>query len=212
MTQTVPETQAAPAAGASSTKMTFEQFLEWADEDTYAEWVNGEVIAMSPASDQHQDLSDFLTALLRHYTEAKGTGKVRSAPFVMKTGPDQPGREPDIVYVTRENTGRIKRNYLDGPADLVVEIISPESRARDRGDKYYEYEQGGVPEYWLIDPLRKQAEFYRRGEDGYYHSIPAGEDGIYRSAMLTGFWLKVEWLWQDPLPTLLSVLKEWGLV
>jgi len=94
----------------------------------------------------------------------------------------------------------------------VVEIISPDSRARDRGEKFYEYEQGGVREYWMIDPLRKPAEFYQRGEDGIYRLVPVGDDGIYRSAVLEGLWLKVEWLWQEPLPRLLSVLKEWGLI
>ncbi len=41
-------------------KMTFEEFLEWCDEDTWAEWVDGEVQVVSPASDKHQDIADFL--------------------------------------------------------------------------------------------------------------------------------------------------------
>ena len=106
----------------------------------------------------------------------------------------------------------MKSTYLDGPADLVVEVITPDSRARDRGEKFYEYEQGGVREYWLIDPLRKQAEFYQPGADGIYRLVPVGENSVYCSAVLNGLWLKVDWLWQDPLPPLLSVLKEWRLV
>ena len=70
----------------------------------------------------------------------------------------------------------------------------------------------GVREYWVIDPSRKQAEFYLLGPDGIYASMPVGEDGIFHSEVLDGFWIKVDWLWQDPLPTLMSVLKEWGLV
>jgi len=69
-----------------------------------------------------------------------------------------------------------------------------------------------VREYWLIDPQRKQAEFYRRGQDGFYHLMPVGDDGIYRSVVLEGLWLRVNWLWQEPLPPLLSVLREWKLV
>jgi Uma2 family endonuclease len=101
---------------------------------------------------------------------------------------------------------------MEGPADLVVEIISPESRARDRGEKFYEYEQGGVREYWMLDRQRKQAEFYALGADGIYRLIPSGDDGVFRSVVLPGFWLRVEWLWQDPLPPLMTVLKAWGLV
>ena len=81
----------------------------------------------------------------------------------MKIGPDLPGREPDILFIAREHLDRFRDTYLDGPADLVVEIISRDSRARDRGDKFYEYEQGGVREYWLLDYLRRQAEFYQLG-------------------------------------------------
>jgi Uma2 family endonuclease len=91
-------------------------------------------------------------------------------------------------------------------------VISPESRSRDRGDKYYEYEQAGIREYWLIDPIRKQAEFYRLGSDGIYFAVTIGDDGIFHSDVIADLWLKVDWLWQDPLPTLMSVLKEWGLV
>jgi Uma2 family endonuclease len=203
---------ATAARAAPPGKMTYEEFLAWADEDTWAEWVNGEVIILTPASHQHQDLADFLTALLRHFVEAHQIGVVHSAPFQMKTGPDLPGREPDILFIAREHLDRRKSTYLDGPADLVVEIISPDSRARDRGAKFYEYEQGGVQEYWLLDPLRRQAEFHQRGLDGIYRSVPIGQDGIYRSAVLEGLWLKVEWLWQEPLPPLMSVLREWRLV
>ena len=94
----------------------------------------------------------------------------------------------------------------------MVEIISPDSRARDRGEKFYEYETGRVREFWLLDRPRKQAEFYRLGEEGIYELVPIGEDGIFRSILLNGLWLKVEWLWQEQLPPLMSVLKAWGLV
>jgi Uma2 family endonuclease len=192
--------------------MTYEQFLEWADEDTWAEWVDGEVIMMTPAAEWHQDLSDFLTALLRHYAEARGSGMLRSAPFQMKTGPDLPGREPDVLFVAAANVSRLKDTYLDGPADLVIEVISPDSRARDRGEKFYEYEQGGVREYWLLDPQRRQAEFYALGGDGIYRPILVGEDGIFCSQVMEGLWLREDWLWQSPLPPLMDVLREWGLV
>jgi Uma2 family endonuclease len=201
-----------PERAAPHGKMTYEEFLAWADEDTWAEWVNGEVIILSPASDKHQDLSGFLSALLRHFIETSQLGIVRFAPFQMKTGPDLPGREPDILFVAREHLHRLRDTYLEGPADLVVEIISRDSRARDRGDKFYEYEQGGVREFWLLDYLRRQPEFYQLGADGIYRLVPVGEDGIYHSTVLEGLWLKVEWLWQEPLPPLIRVLREWQLI
>jgi hypothetical protein len=50
------------------------------------------------------------------------------------------------------------------------------------------------------------------GPDGIYRLVPIGEDGVFRSAVLDGLWLKVEWLRQEPPPLLLSVLKEWKLI
>ena len=193
-----------------TSRITYEDFLAQADEDVSAEWVDGEVILMSPASDQHQDLADFLTALLRLFAEEQSLGKVRSAPFQMKTGPDLPGREPDVLFVSHDHLDRLRDSHLDGPADLAIEIISRDSRGRDRGEKFYEYEQGGVSEYWMIDPLRGQAEFYRLGEDSLFHSVRVTEDGMFESAVLKGLWLRVEWLWQRP--PLLEVIRAWNLI
>lgn len=75
-----------------------------------------------------------------------------------------------------------------------------------------EYESEGVAEYWLIDPIRRQAEFYRLGEDRRYHSALPDSDGVYRSVNIAGFWLKSEWLWQNPLPDELSILRQLGVL
>ena len=192
-------------------EMSYEAFLEWGDEDTLAEWVDGKVVLMSPPSEHHQDLSDFLTALLRHFAEAHGLGKVRSAPLQVKLGQDLPGREPDILFIANENLTRLQKNRLVGPADLAIEIISPESRARDRGEKFYEYEQAGIREYWLLDPDREQAEFYRLSGRGIYELVRL-EHGVFESEVLPGLRLEAAWFWQEPLPPLLSILKLWQLI
>jgi Uma2 family endonuclease len=193
-------------------KLTYEEFLTWCDEDTWAEWVDGEVVVLSPASVRQQQLVDFLVQTLGVYVQAKGLGLLLSAPFQMKTGPDLPGREPDLLFVARENLGRLKDRYLEGPADLVVEVVSPESRLRDRGEKFAEYEAGGVREYWLVDPEARQADFYVLGPDNRYDRRRADAAGIYRSQVVEGLWARPEWLWQDPLPPVLVVLRELGLL
>jgi Uma2 family endonuclease len=126
----------------------------------------------------------------------------------MKTGPELPGREPDIIFVSSENIDRLKGIHLEGPADLVIEITSPESLERDRGDKLSEYESGGVREYWIIDLDRKEAEFYRLDEHGNYRLIFEGRGGEYRSEVVPGFWLEVDWLWKEPPPSPLRVVGE----
>jgi len=185
-------------------KMSYEEFLEWLDEDTRAEWVDGEVIVVSPASTRHQDIADFLTNILRMFVTSRQLGVVLSAPFQMKL---KRGREPDLLFVATEHLSRLKETYLEGPADLVVEIVSPDSVGRDRGDKFYEYEAGGVPEYWLLDPQREWAEFYQL-EGERYRLVFQGREGEYRSRVLPDFWLRVEWLWQEPLPSPIRAVAE----
>ena len=68
-----------------------------------------------------------------------------------------------------------------------------------------------MPEYWLIDPPVENAEFYRLAVD-YYRLVFSGKEGGYDAHVLPGFWLRVEWLWQEPLPHVLDVLRELGLV
>ncbi len=167
---------------------------------------------MPPISDEHQQVGRFLLAALGIFVETNNLGKVLFDPFQMKTGPDLPGRAPDLIFVSTPHLKRLKRNHLQGPADLVIEIISPGSRGTDRGDKFYEYEKGGVPEYWLVDPERKQAEFYLRGKNGIYQPAALDAEGIYHSKELPGVWIKPDWFWKKPLPQTLDVLRQWKLI
>ncbi len=187
--------------------LSFEEFMEWLDEDIRAEWVDGEIVMMSPAYRSHQDIVDFLTGVLRTYVEEKALGVLLSAPFVMRMG--AVAREPDILFVKNEHEDRLEDTYVDGPADLVVEVISPESRGRDRYDKFQEYEEHGVQEYWLIDPAEETAEFYRNC-NGQFKQVETG-DNVHRSDVISGLEFQIDWLWKDPLPSLLDVLGEMGL-
>jgi Uma2 family endonuclease len=198
-------------SASQATKLSYETFLEQLDEDTRAEWVNGEVLIMSPVSNRHQRVGRFLLSIMSWYIELNPIGELFYESFQMKTGPDLPGREPDIIFLSNENSDRIRHSYIDGPGDLVVEIVSLDSRKRDRADKFYEYEQGGVREYWLIDPLRSRAEFYFLDVDGKYLSVPVDEHGFYASTVLPGLKIKPEWMWQEPLPSLMSALKASGI-
>jgi Uma2 family endonuclease len=190
--------------------MTYEEFLAWADEDTLAEWTNMEVVMASPASYRHQDIASFLTSVLRIYVEHHHAGVVCPAPFQMKLEPS--GREPDLIFIAAAHLDRLTPTYLDGPADFVAEIISLESVERDRGVKFLEYETAGVPEYWLIDPLRRWIECYQLGAEGCYNTAFAGRTEVCRSSAIPGFWLRAEWLWQQPLPPVLNVLRELGVI
>jgi Uma2 family endonuclease len=66
--------------------MSYEEFLRWSNEDTHAEWVNGEVIIKVPPKDVHQSTVGFLYELLSLFVRLFDLGRVRVAPFEVKLG------------------------------------------------------------------------------------------------------------------------------
>ena len=58
--------------------MTYEDFLAWADEDTRAEWVDGEVVVFMPPKPLHQHLVLFLARLIAEYVDLRKLGVVIS--------------------------------------------------------------------------------------------------------------------------------------
>ncbi len=185
--------------------MTLEEFFAL-DEDVWAEWEDGEVIIMPPASERHQDIARFLTMLIGFFVEAHDLGRVYPAPFAMHLPKTRRVREPDLLVVLKENLHRLQKTHLQGPADLVVEILSEESALRDRGAKFAEYELEGVKEYWLIDPQEQRVDVFVL-EGGKFQRQKPDRQGFYRSEVLKGFRLKPEWLWQEPLPKVSDVLR-----
>lgn len=186
-------------------RMTFEEFLEWGDEDVRAEWVDGEVKIMVRPTVRHQLLLDFLGALLAAYLIERPIG--RKFPETLFRLPGlETGRVPDILFLLNEHLARVQDKHVEGPADLVIEIVSEESQDRDRGAKFSEYEAAGVAEYWLIDPLREMADFYHLGEDGRYDRLAPDAEGRFPSVVLPGLRVDPAWLWQDPPPTLAEAL------
>jgi len=189
---------------------TIEEFLAWED-DRWAEWVDGKVIRVAAVTLGHQEIVNFLLALLSLYIEAHDLGVVSKAPYAMHLPTRQKVREPDLFFVSRERMDRLQDLYLDGAADVVVEVVSPDSRQRDRVDKVIDYEVEGVREYWLIDPRRRQVELRRLGDDGRYRLIEP-EKGTFTSDAIPGFRLRIDWLWQQPKPKLLDAARELGLI
>ena len=204
------QTITTPEAAERRLKMTYDEFLDWADEDVHAEWVDGEVTVFVPPPIRHQDLVLFLASLLSWYARSLDLGRVIVAPFEMRLRPDRSSREPDILFVARSHADRLSSARLDGPADLVIELISDSSVARDRDDKFYEYQDAAIPEYWVIDPRlgKERVDHFSLSPAGKYEAILPDADGRYHALVLPGFWLNPEWLWQDPLPNPLNLLPE----
>ena len=204
------QTITTPEAAERRLKMTYDEFLVWADEDIHAEWVDGEVTVFVPPSIRHQRLLSLLHYLLGLYADLQNLGEVLVAPVEMRLEQRGSSREPDLLFVATAHLSRVSAARLDGPADLVVELVSDSSVARDRADKFYEYQEAGIGEYWVIDPRpgKERVDLYALTAEGRYQAILPDADGRYHSVVLPGFWLRAEWLGQDPLPKPLLLLQE----
>lgn len=190
-------------------RLTWEEYLRFGDENTLAEWIDGRVIVLFSGSTKHQQIVGFLDRVIGFYIETHDLGQVFTAPYAMKLSKLRRGREPDLLFVSREREHLITKTYLDGAADLVVEIVSPESVERDSVQKFAEYESAGIREYWLIDYTNQTAVFYRLGDEGQYQTAETS-DGIFRSTVLPGFFIRDSWLWQER-PQTLEALRELGI-
>jgi Uma2 family endonuclease len=143
-------------------------------------------------------LVGFLHELLSFYVRLFDLGKVCLAPYEVKLTPEGAAREPDLFFVAREKLDRLTEDRLIGAPDLVIEIVSKSSVKSDRDDKFNEYRDAGVHEYWIIDPRpnKLRADFYRLSEQGIYRLFATEEDEQVSSDVLSGFWLRPAWLWK----------------
>jgi Uma2 family endonuclease len=101
----------------------------------------------------------------------------------------------------------VKRGRVEGPPDLAIEIVSPDSVERDYEKKFEKYRQAGVGEYWIIDEVQETAHFYRRNRRGEFREVRLKE-GAFHSQVLPGFRLRPEWLWQYPRPDRIALIQQ----
>ena len=69
--------------------------------------------------------------------------------------------EPDVLYLTPDTVCRLEEKRIVGAPDLVVEVLSPSTAKYDRQEKYEAYQQYGVNEYWIVDPVHEVVEVWQ---------------------------------------------------
>jgi Uma2 family endonuclease len=154
------------------------------------ELIDGELIVTPVPVTKHQRICVNLTLALGNYVHGEALGEVHSAPSGVRLR-DDTLVIPDLCYVAQERLGIIGEKTIDGPPDLVVEVLSPGTRRRDLGTKKSLYARFGVLEYWVIDPETKSVVVLTL-EDGQYESVSLGLDGAIRSRVLPSLVLKIE--------------------
>lgn len=208
---TISETQMRVISGQRiATDTTWDAYMELYAAQ-FCEWVEGDVYKMSPVSLQHTRLSRYIANLLESYFELKPIGQVVEAPFVMRVPDKNIAREPDIQVILNSNPHELTATAMLGPADICIEIVSTESVQRDHGEKLTDYEQAGVTEYWIIDPLRNECRFYRLGEINektLYVPQSIDEEGSYITPQLPGLRLSIVPLWNEKLPGPIAIVEQ----
>ena len=166
----------------------------------------GQLQAQTAVTGRHQDTRLFMAVLLKTFVEMTDAGLVRDSPFQILLGQGKQ-YEPDIAFVANMNFDRVHDTYIEGPADLIVEVLSEETTALDRGEKFVAYEAAGVREYWLLDPLRELVDLYVVGPDGRFGEHRPDTAGRLRSRVLKGFMLDTNLLWKKNLPTTIESVE-----
>ena len=184
-------------------------------EDSDWEYLDGRLV-MSPASDRHEDLFRFLLTVMSAFLDERGGGVVRGSRYPMRLD-ERWSPEPEILVVREERRHLLTPRFLDGPADLVVEIASEGDPRFDVREKLPRYRAAGIEEIWLIDPFAKAVLVNRLHSPG---SQPGGSrtaagyaattlaSGRLASTVLPGFGLDVSWLWEEKLPPTLACLRQ----
>jgi len=139
----------------------YETYCELPDDGNRYEVIEGELYVSPAPTRRHQELSKRLEYHLYRWAEVEGRrGEVFYAPFDVILA-DDTVLQPDLIYVREERRDRFSERGLEGAPDLVVEILSPSTRARDRGLKRETYARHGVSELWLVDPEANAVEVFR---------------------------------------------------
>lgn len=139
-------------------KITAAEFAQLPESQSITELHKGEVIVAPAPSEQHQDVVLSTAIFLRQNVR---DGKVKIAPTDVYLDAHNVV-QPDVFWAGGASSACQLDEHLkwQGPPDLVVEVISPASDKRDRGTKFDLYQQHGVREYWLIEPIRQYLEVH----------------------------------------------------
>jgi Uma2 family endonuclease len=185
---------------------TFDDFCFLVKDKQKADLIDGVIYLASPETTDANRLFMWLATLMCSVAEGKELGQVYGLRVAFRLD-DKNAPEPDIAFVRKDHLDRVERRFIRGGPDLAVEIVSPDSVQRDYEKKRAKYEGAGVLEYWIVDEPEQKVTLLRLGKDGKYRKVRPRK-GILHSKALPGFWLRVEWLWQDPRPERPAVLRE----
>jgi Uma2 family endonuclease len=143
--------------------MSVEEYLVWEpQQETRYEYVHGEVLAMTGGTIPHNDLAINLLTILLPQIRAQGC-RLNMADVKLQIDTSGLYYYPDLI-VSCDPRDLNALKFIQFPK-LIVEVLSPGTADKDRGDKFRDYQTiPTLQEYLLINSEKISAECYRRGE------------------------------------------------
>jgi len=155
---------------------TYQDYLDLPDDGYRYEIIGGELY-MSPApSPQHQRILAELLFALQLFVKTHKLGAVLPAPCDVLLEAGGTPVEPDILFIAQERSHIITLKNIQGPPDLIIEILSSSNPEHDRERKFKLYQDSGVAEYWLVDPEARAIEVFVL-DQGQYQLLGRFESG-----------------------------------
>lgn len=176
------------------TRFLAEDIWDAPDDDNRYEVIDGALFVTPSPNRKHQHASAQLQGMIWSYLQTHQIGFIYSAPMAVVLDAAT-GAQPDLVYVSNERADILTDRGIEGPPDLVVEILSPSTRGRDRGLKLRRYQAAGIPCYWIVDPDEKIIEERVLGTDGYGEPALYGVGDVFCPAQFPGRKIEVVRLW-----------------
>lgn len=161
-------------------------YLGLPDTNQIVELSEGEIFIIPPPSLEHQLILDNIYSLLKAFVKAHNLGITTFSPIAVRLWVGKI-REPDIVFYNHVHADRAD-GTISGIPDLVMEAVLPGSRTVDRREKFQEYAQAGIAEYWIVDPKPQTVEVFILDTAGAYTLFSKAEVGAAASSkLLNGF-------------------------
>lgn len=145
-------------------KLTYDDLARTPDDQQRYELLDGVLFVSPSPRPLHQRVSKRLQRQLERYFEDRSAGEVFNAPIDVILGRHDLV-VPDIVLVTAPE--QVTDRAVEGAPTLLVEILSPSTRTRDRRLKSRRYAALGVAHYWIVDPVRQTIECFRLAQSRY---------------------------------------------
>lgn len=177
----------ARCGGYAGLRLTADEYLALPEDGKQYELVDGVVVMSPSATPRHQLVALSILKQLVNHADERGLGLVLYETDVRL--PVGAGRRdvvyrPEIIFLLAARASQV-RSRIEIAPDVVVEVVSPDSRSLDTETKFTDYERAGVQEYWLIDPEKDSINFYRLTDAHFVEVPPTGE--FYDSAVVPGF-------------------------